>query len=727
MGKMGATGDLMNRIKFLQVICASALLAFLFPQKYAQAQDLNFVEIPLETFHDEQPIELSGLFSTQTLNIPVPQSWLPGEENWIEVKTRASSLLDLGRSSLTISLNGSHISSYRLQKIAETKQRILIPANIFTQGNNTLTFTGTLYLPDDHETNCQNWDDPSRWLTVEPGGMLHLSFVRRDLTMDLSNFPQVFIEPLEGYLPDKAKRQPLFVMPEDSSQDDLTSLSTMAYVLGGDANIKYDWRPEIVSEGQFNANIAADRNIIFIGYAPTQLQNTASNDKNYIALLPSPWGQGNAVMIIGDQDRQDGFSPTSVFSDPARSILLYGNVAYIDPYLTPPPQPFRNDFSFEDLGYLDRTVRGIGQQNLIYSWYIPYDIDPTLVKLNLGLVYSPDLDIQNSSFTVYLNGFSVAGILPSAQSTPGTPITVGLPAKRFRPGINFIRVRSDLHVPYSSCERAPESVWATILSSSTLNATYRNRSPIPSLEHFPLPFSDYPGFVFVIPDQYDQSDLGYISRLSFMIGTFPHLLSYPPEVMTAGNFMQHETEHRNVILVGLPSQNSATMSTNDLLPQPFMEDGNSLQEGYGVYLPTSDKDASLGLMQIIPSPWVQGGTVLVLTGNDSQGLEWTWDVILNPNSHDQFAGNLMVVGSAHRSEASGAVSGQENPQTIFQQIADASNIPIIGPILQKWGQAFLAPALVAVGTALLLVVCVLWVISAVRNRNTPDTIEKTDK
>ncbi len=725
---MGTTGDLMNRHKFYQIVVYVSLFsAFLVPQKYAYAQDQNFVEIPLETFHDEQPVELLGLISSQTLNIPVPQSWLLGEENWIEVKTLASSLLDLKRSSITIALNGLQVSSYSLVKIADTKQKILIPANMFSQGNNTLTFTGTLYLPDDRETNCQNWDDPSRWLTVEPGGMLHLSFVRRDLSVDLSTFPQVLIEPLERYLPNEDKRQTLIVLPENSTQDDLTSLSTISYILGSTSDIRYNWHPKIVTEGQFNPNISANRNVIFIGHGPTELQDTASSDKNYIALLPSPWAQGYAVMILGDQNRQDGFSPAMVFSDPARSVLLHGNVAYVDHQAPLMPPPFPNDLSLEDLGYLDRTVRGIGQQNLIYSLYVPYDVDPALVKLNLVLVHAPDLDIQNSSFTVYLNGFSIAGILPTARSSTGEPITVGLPASKFRPGINFIRIKFDLHVPYSSCERAPESVWATILNNSTLEVTYRNRSPIPSLKHFPLPFSDYPGFTYVVPDQYDQDDLGSISRLSFMMGRSAYPLNYPPQVMTASNFMQNETKQRNVILVGLPSQNSATRSTNDLLPQPFTQDGNSLQDGYGIYLPTSDKDASLGLMQIIPSPWIKGGTVLILTGNDQQGMEWTWDVILNPASQAQFAGNLMVVGSANRSDSSGEVPSQESPLALFQQIADASNIPFIGPILQKGGQAFLVPALVAVGTALLLVVLTLWVIRVVRNRNTPKTIEKTDE
>ncbi len=699
------------------IICAWSIIAFLVPQQSVHSQDLNFVEIPIEKFHDQKPIQFTGLISNQTINMPIPQSWLPGEENWLDIKVRVSPLLDLARSSITIALNNLQVESYQLTRITETKQHILIPANMFTQGNNAITLTSTLYLPDDEKTNCQNWDDPARWLIIEPGGLLHLSFVRRDLSVDLSNFPDVFIEPLERYVLDKDKRQALFVMPKNSLPDDLNALAAISYALGTRAGEEYDWRPKIVMESQFNPSVAANRNIVFIAEPPEEVRDIVSTRKNYVSLRPSPWGTGNAMMVISDENRQDGFSPASVFIDPARNVLLHGNAAYVDRQTLAAPQPFLNDFSFQDLGYLDRTVRGIGQQNLIYSLFIPYDIDPTLVKLNLELVHSPDLDVLNSSFTVYLNGFSVAGILPTNRSSSGAPIAVGLPAKRFRPGVNFIRIGFDLHLPHSSCERAPESVWASVLNSTALGVTYRNRPPIPSLAQFPLPFSDYPGFVLVIPDQYDTNDLSHTSQLSFMMGTASIRRNSLPEVMTAVNFMQRKTEFRNVILAGLPSQNPAIRSANDWLPQPFTEDGDVLQEGYGVYLPTSDKDASLGLMQLIPSPWVKNGTILILTGNDRQGLRWAWDVVLNPDPalRAQFTGNLMVVGSANRTNASGLVNSQGEPQTLFQQIADASNIPIIGPLLQKYGQGFLAPVLVAVGSALFLVIGVFWVMRAVRS------------
>jgi Bacterial cellulose synthase subunit len=718
----------MNAQKFnLAFVCACLLLDAFIPNNHVYAEDLNFVEIPLETFHDEKPVELQGLISSQTLNIPVPQNWLLNEGNWLELKVTASPLLDSARSSLTISLNGLQVNSYRFTSIPGTRQHILIPANMFTQGNNTLTFTGTLYLPDDPQTNCQNWDDPSRWAAIDPGGLLHLSFARRDLQVDLSNFPQILIEPLEKYLPKGAKRQTLIVLPENITQDDLTSLSTISYELGSHADANNDWHPEIVTENQLSTNISADRNIIFIGKAPAEFQDKMDKQKDSVALFPSPWGVGNAVMLIGDQNRQDGFTSASIFSDRAKSILLHGNIAYVDQAPLPVPQPFRNNVSFEDLGYLDRTVRGIGQQNLIYSLYIPYDIEPVLVKLNLGLVHSPDLDILNSSFTVYLNGFSIAGILPNSRSSTAEPVTIGLPAKRFRRGINFIRVAFDLHVPHSSCERALESVWATILNSSALEINYRNHTPIPSLKDFPLPFSDYPGFVYVIPDQFDQKDLGYISRLSFMLGTSSRQSNRPPEVLTASNFAQKSIKYPNVVLVGLPSANSVTRNANDFLPQPFAKVGNSLEEGYGVYLPTSNTDASLGLLQMIPSPWIKGGTVLVLTGNDQQGLEWTWDALLNPALRSNFTGNVMVVGSANRIETSGTLSGQENPQVLFQQVADASNIPIIGPVLQRSSKIFPLPALVAIGFALFLVICVLGVIRVARHISIQFVNEKTEE
>jgi len=94
--------------------------------------------------------------------------------------------------------------------------------------------------------------------------------------------------------------------------------------------------------------------------------------------------------------------------------------------------------------------------------------------------------------------------------------------------------------------------------------------------------------------------------------------------------------------------------------------------------------------------------------------------ILNTTLQDRFSGNLMVVGSANRTAT------LESPQAVFQQVADASNIPIIGPILQGSGEIFPLPALVAISVALLLVVSVLWIIKVVRRKILPPAVKEID-
>src|SRR5678816_2526532 len=112
----------MNTQKFnLAFVCACLLLDALIPNQHVSAEGLNFVEIPLEALHDEKPVELQGLISSQTLNIPIPQNWLLNEGNWMELKITASPLLDSARSSLTISLNGLQVNSYRFTRIPGTK------------------------------------------------------------------------------------------------------------------------------------------------------------------------------------------------------------------------------------------------------------------------------------------------------------------------------------------------------------------------------------------------------------------------------------------------------------------------------------------------------------------------------------------------------------------------------------------------------------------------------
>lgn len=694
MGRKAIIASREKMIRFLRRVQSALLLAvLLIPSHIAHAGANLYVSIPLSELNSDQPIDLKGLISTQDLEFTLPETWKMNEANWLFLRLSASELLDTSASSITIALNGLQVTSMSLNKLTGSGKRINLPSDFFVTGENILSITGSLYLPDDLETNCKGWDDPSRWSLVDPASTLHLAFEKQKLSSDLSNFPDAFIQPLDRYIPDGGDSI-MFVLPDQVQPDDLNALTATAYFLGYHAGSDFAWNPKIVTISEFNNQSSHPDNIIFINNIPGQFNNSIATEKNAIGVFPSPWDVSKSVMIIFDNERTDGYTPALIFGDWIRKVLLDGNVAYFD--RTPDQQPpvFKNSYTFEELGYLDRTVRGIGEADLTYKLYIPHNIDPTSSSLSLQITHSPDLDPSTSTIAVNLNGFTIASILPTTQNSRLEPIRIGLPAKRFRPGINYLRIAFDLHVPYSSCEKSPDSVWSTIFNNSTVELTYDNRTASPSLKHFPVPFTDYPGATFVIPDELNMQTLVQVAELTFSIGGSSYYANQPPQLITASSFSGTNDNRVNYIFAGLPTENPAIRKLNNFLPQPFKPDSNEMEDSYGIFLPTYNEAASVGLLQISPSPWDTDGSILVLTGTDSQGLSWAWDAALDVEVRKQFKGNLMIAGPDNN-----VAAGDPNASPVsiqFEQTPVVLRIPIIGKFLQQSGQSEAAVSFLAV-------------------------------
>ena len=57
------------------IVLSLFMLALLLPQRQARAEGIGSLDAPLQDFHGGEPIQLSGLYSSQTLNISIPDSW----------------------------------------------------------------------------------------------------------------------------------------------------------------------------------------------------------------------------------------------------------------------------------------------------------------------------------------------------------------------------------------------------------------------------------------------------------------------------------------------------------------------------------------------------------------------------------------------------------------------------------------------------------------------------
>lgn len=675
------------------------------------------VDIPLQDLNDHSPIQMQGFSSSQSVHLVIPKNWSPKEEAWIEVSVTASELLDFQRSSLAIQLNGKNLKTLSFTTARVPTQRISIPPGMLSRGNNTLLFLGTLYLPKDQAANCKYWTDPARWLTVDPSSSIHLSFDLSDWPADFSSFPEAFIGPLDHYLPADKRAQIIFVLPNQIAQDDLSALAAIGYSLGANANGMDEWKPEIITESQFRPEMASRRNVVFINNVPAQIQQNSPSQENSISLVESPWEQGSLVLIIRDAQRNDGFTPPIALSDPSKESTLVGNSAVVNPYQPTAGADFQGLATFESMGYLDRTVHGSGQHDIYYRINIPYTIQPSTAEMKLQISHTSasDLNAQESSITVYLNGKSVVRILPTAHDARPVTIPLELSTRRFRRGINSLRVSFDLIPSKGICDTNPGQLWGTIWNTSTVRFTYQNGVPIASLRDIPTPFRDQPGAAIILPDTVSQREMNQLARFSFALGNGALTNDRPPTVRLVGQFDLRNENRANLILVGLLDQNPLIRNLNQQLPQPFTARGDAFEEGFGVSPASNNPKASLGVMQILSSPWSRDGVIMVLSGNNQQGLDSAWEVINDRGSWDRFTGNLMFAGSA------GDLQKQETLQSggfqaIFQQSADLSRVPVIGLFLQGNGQSTLALSLLAGACAILLVIVLLLVFQKIERK-----------
>ena len=664
------------------------------------------MDIQLSELNSGEAISLAGLYSSSSLEIPIPDTYMVSGENWVLFNFLPSQQLDLERSSLTISLNDTQVASFRLNEQAGREKRVVLPAEKFQRGNNTLTFTAMLHLPDDNETVCSNWDDPSRWLNLSMESSLHLAVSPNNQVLDLATFPQSFIAPLDRFGTGSMANKTTFVLPNEPSSDDLTSIVTLAYLFGKQAGQDFPWQPVVRDEETFDAAEPDQGGVVLLNSLPTRVGAPATPERDLLMLSNTPWNVTHPSLFVGDIDGEDGFTPVTLLADPLRRVLMQGKMVYVDQEANQQPEAFKNLYTFEELGYLDRTVRGIGEGNLIYRVFIPYQMNIDGALLRLVISHSPDLDTANSSIMVNLNGFTVASIASTQTSAEFTPIEVHLPANRLRPGVNFVRLTFDMHTPYSSCERAPESVWATVGTNSELQLSYRQANRSPDLIDFPMPFSDYPSFAFLVPDAPNAQTMERIASLAFRLGQDAQFTNQPPVVIQASKFKPEATLFRNFIVVGLPTDNSVLKDINRNLPQPFTEDGLGLAPGFGVFLPNNTTEAPIGLVQILNSPWSLDGVLLVITGTNAQGLDWTWETLLDQAKESELSGNLMVVGSDER-----LADGTANaPITTFEDTPDVTNLPVFGAMLQKLQPGDVFPVLSVLEAAVIILLVVLFFI-----------------
>jgi hypothetical protein len=166
-----------------------------------------------------------------------------------------------------------------------------------------------------------------------------------------------------------------------------------------------------------------------------------------------------------------------------------------------------------------------------------------------------------------------------------------------------------------------------------------------SLADYPDAFVSHPelkNVAFVLPvDDFEAWNIA--TQLAFDLGTRIQGALLDFNAFFDGQIPEDMRSSHDFFIVGIPNRLESISELSAELPIPF-EENNSLNVIQGdsiVYRVPGN--ISMGYLELFPSPWSQGQSILTVLGSNSQGLAWAGSGLTDQNKRSALYGNFAVV------------------------------------------------------------------------------------
>lgn len=645
--QMGWWGSPTVGLALLCSLCAIALPAGpVAAQALGPAAPLD--DVPLAAL-GHPDATLRGHLVSADYYLPGPGEYLPADDNWLVLDYRPSALLAQD-STLEVRWNDLPISDTRVgEPLAPAQLRVRLPAERIDPDLNHLQIQAVLRLESD---TCPDDDTPARALTILNTSSVHYSYVDREahprsVLADLGRYPAPFFRP---NAPQPAPVR--FIVPQHPSSAEVTALVRIAAQLGQFAGTR-ELPLDLAYDGQLSPAELAVSHLIFVGRVqslPTlsQLPETEVRravDGSYlddtgrpvppgtgvILEAASPWNPARMALAVTGADDQAVERAAVAMSSRAGLQTLHGDHALIadaQPAAAPAAAGSAPTL-LADLGRGEQTVAGVGDHTLSFSVDLPSLVGRGALPFDLVMSHSPLLDRARSSFRIALNGVPLtAASFQELAPARGTK-HVELPAAALRPGSNTVDVTFSLRLPgegargNQGCQSEPgEQAWAVLHADSRFDPPIGGAPAAAdvTLDVYPYPFvrqGSLDEALLVVPES--LGDGAALVRFAADLGRQTRAAVMGLRAVTASTFTPAAAASASdVMLWGLPQENPLLGRLGSRLPIR-VDERRRLVLSRDLLLAVRD-NAALGVIQEIPSPWVAGRTVLVVTATDPAAM-----------------------------------------------------------------------------------------------------------
>jgi len=638
------------------------------PEKYAAIEiNGNNAKVPfLDLGYRERTLNSPYGITNIYFNTPLSWKLIPGGEIEINYDVFLSGA-DLGKvvdsanpygGNLIFTFNGQIIGSTPLEGMGSHTVRLEIPdtalTSILQDGRHQLTISLEAQFSCDYDVNAR--------IVVNPTSFFDLFFEESSPELNLSRLPSPFY--LENsFIPDST----LVVVADNP--DALEPQSALNVMAGFGSMIGRVYDMQLITVSQLAGFDPTLYHMIFVGTADkfpvlTDVNfkipitdgkfvnlSPASETDGIVELALSPWNPTKVIMAVsgnsGDAVMKAGQAVSSgrvfVYSDP--TVAFVSNVQALSDTL-----PIVEDFTFESLGYVTETLSGIGLKSKEYIFYVSKE--QVLTKdayVDLVYYHSGLLDYGVSSFSVELNGQVISSTPFSKESEQVTTLRIKFPPGTLRFGENRLDIRASMII-LPSCDTSGFSdPWFTVSNQSSIHLPVTlpgiNAEPLlKDLKFFPELFvthSDLGDIAFIFPKS-DVASWVIAGKLAYNLGQQFNPLIANLEAAFSDEVPQQVHDDNSMIILGLASETPFLSEFNDMLPAPFDMASNLASEKQMQVVYRIPEGVSVGYLELLLSPYNAEKSILVISGNDRNGVLLAGDSLLVNELESQLAGVFAV-------------------------------------------------------------------------------------
>lgn len=455
---------------------------------------------------DQGGVTLKTVRTERVFHFSKPTNWNVQPTSAITVKFQHSASLLPERSALNVKVNNRILKTIPLTKANVNGATVTVPVPpAILKDRNTVAFQ-----VDQHYTyDCEDPFSEELWTTVLPESALRLDYQFAPFKPELAQFPFPFFNPLLDGVSTVG-----FVAPNTLSAESQTALATVASTVGNAAS----WHPLDVQLLDAQTMSRSNRDFVLVGTpaenstiaqlaanSPLRVSGSGfsapagaaalGGDDGVLLLVPHPTFKHRGVLIVS------GNSPLGVqkaarflAANPA-SKLMSGQYTVVQGY-EPQQQDLARQWqgyvqsntpvSFEQLGLNTQTTRGFAAPTLHYMLRRMPDLymnAGSKVRLTTQYSYASQLDVEQSTLEVRLNGKSVASVpLDKVEGETNASLAVDIPAEDFFT-YNDLEYQFFLYPEkFDKCRFVTDAhIWGTVHNTSVVDVPARVQAALPDV------------------------------------------------------------------------------------------------------------------------------------------------------------------------------------------------------------------------------------------------------